>query len=336
MLTLNKIAAAAGVVLSVAMTAQAGQNKTDHVAGTVQANGITIAYQMDGPSTGEPLVFIHGLGGEMDEGPDAMTKALGAWGFRVIRFDSRDAGASTHMTAAGAPDMDALLAAISAGQRAPLAYTLLDLGADVAALIKALGYEKAHVVGMSLGGMIGQIVAADFPERVLTFTSLMSTSGNPGVPYGPLIEEVAGGLATALSAELQLEERVTKLVALSRRLDGPDYPQDERMLRKKIRKALIRDATRTPDPHASARQGAAVTAILDRRPWLKRITVPTLIIHGSHDPLAPVAHAHEQAALIPASRLQIIQGMGHSVPDVLWTRVAGLIGQHAARTRTTR
>jgi pimeloyl-ACP methyl ester carboxylesterase len=335
MITRIRFAAVAGLLLSAAM-AEAAQDKTDHVAGTVQANGITIAYQMDGPRTGEPLVFIHGLGGEMDEGPDAMTKALGAWGFRVIRFDSRDTGGSTHMTAAGAPDMDALVAAIAAGQPAPVPYTLLDLGADVAALIKALGYEKAHLVGMSLGGMIGQIVAADFPERVLTFTSLMSTSGNPDVPYGPLIEEVAGGLATALSADLPLEEQVTKLVALSRQLDGPAYPQDERMLRKKIRQALIRDAKRPADPHASARQGAAVSAIFDRRPWLKRITVPTLIIHGSHDPLAPVEHAHEQAALIPGSRLEIIQGMGHSVPDVLWTRVAGLIGQHAARARTTR
>lgn len=152
--------------------------------GQVDANGIELAYQIVGPDNGEALLFIQGVGGVTPTEPDPLSMALVDGGFRVILFDNRDAGASTHMHEAGVPDFEAIHQALAAGEAPPVAYTLTDMADDAIGLLDALGIERAHIVGGSLGGMIAQIVAADHPERVASLTLISSTTGNPRLAQG--------------------------------------------------------------------------------------------------------------------------------------------------------
>lgn len=317
------LAAALALALAGCAT-QSSPPVIEHHSGFADANGIRIAYKSDGPADGAPLLIVTGLGGQMSEHVDGFTQSLIDRGFRVIRFDNRDAGLTTHMTAAGAPpSLESIVAAMQAGQPTPLAYTIHDMANDTVALLDALGVEKVHLVGGSMGGMIGQIIAADHPDRVLSFTSIMSTSGNPELPYGPAMQQLGQTVGVGGTPDEILERRV----ALFRLLEGPAYRSDEGVLREQLR----RSAERASDPLATARQGASVIPYADRRDRLARITAPTMIIHGSDDPLFPVSHAEDQAAHTPNAQLVIIPGMGHDLPDALGPRMAELIAQNAAR-----
>lgn len=152
--------------------------------GKVDANGIEIAYQSLGPKTGEPLLFIQGVGGVVPSRPDALTDALVGEGFRVILFDNRDAGASTHLDEAGMPDFEAIQQALGDGRAPPVAYTLDDMADDAVGLLEALDIGRVHIVGGSLGGMIAQIVASEHPERAASLTLISSSTGNPALQQG--------------------------------------------------------------------------------------------------------------------------------------------------------
>ena len=190
-----------------------------------------------------------------------------------------------------------------------------------------------------MGGMTAQVVASDFPEQVLTFTSIMTSSGNPELPYGPQMMRIAEAMTKAPEPNEPLEKKVDRLVELSKLMDGPAYPQDDAVLRESIRKSLIQDAPGREPPRRSVRrprQSAAISAVPDRRDRLGRITAPTLIIHGSDDPLYPPRMRRTRRLMSRDLRLEIIKGMGHGIPDTLWPKVADLIAQHAARARVKR
>lgn len=158
--------------------------RVEQTSGRVEANGIMIAYRIHGPPDREVVLMIPGVGGEMSAGPDRLVEEVVRRGYRVIVYDSRDSGQSTHFDAAGAPDWAAIQEAVKAGRPAPIPYTLEDMARDAIGLLDALGVRAAHIVGGSLGGMVAQIIAAEYPERTRSLTSIMSTTGNPDLPAG--------------------------------------------------------------------------------------------------------------------------------------------------------
>jgi pimeloyl-ACP methyl ester carboxylesterase len=288
----------------------------------IKANGITLEYESRGDSNGEAILLIMGLGGQMTRWSPAFTDKLVARGYRVITFDNRDVGLSEKIEAAGAPDMGAVMSAVAAGQKAPVAYTLSDMAADAAGLLDALGIARAHIVGASMGGMIAQLVAADYPDHTLSLTSIMSTTGNPDLPR-PSPEAMAVINTRGPDPQVDLEGYIAHGVKGSRTIGSPLYPPDEAELRMRI----LADYRRSFYPVGFLRQYACVLASPDRRPKLATVTAPTMVVHGEADPLAPVEGGRDTAVSIPGAQLQIIPGMGHDLPPALYdTLVEAIVG----------
>jgi pimeloyl-ACP methyl ester carboxylesterase len=293
----------------------------------IASNGIQIEYALSGPDQGRPLLLIHGVGAQLVRWPDALCEDFAARGFRVIRFDNRDVGLSTHMHEAGRPDLSAILAAKQRGEVPALPYTLSDMAADTFGLLDALGIPAAHVVGVSLGGMIVQQMAIERPERILSMTIVMSQSGHPDLPP-PDPAALATLAAPAPDPALDREAYLAHSVALNKALGSPLYPTGEAELRRFAGLA----ADRAYDPAGSLRQMAAGRAAPDRSPVLARIDIPTLVIHGVDDALMPVAAGEQLARIIPGAWLLAIKGMSHDLPDQLGSLFAGAIAANADRT----
>jgi pimeloyl-ACP methyl ester carboxylesterase len=269
-----------------------------------------------------------GLGAQMTRWSPEFTRRLAARGFRVIRFDNRDIGLSEKLDAAGAPDMAAIIAALGAGKPAPVAYTLKDMAADAAELLAALGIERAHIVGASMGGMIAQLVAADHPERTLSLTSIMSTTGNPDLPRARP-EAMARLNTPAPDPKADLEAYVAHSLVGSRVMGSPAYPVPEAQLRAEA----IATVQRSWYPVGFQRQYAAILASPDRRPKLAGVRAPTVVIHGEADPLVPVEGGADTAASIPGAVFKTFPGMGHDVPAALYDPIIEAIAEVAARAR---
>jgi pimeloyl-ACP methyl ester carboxylesterase len=293
----------------------------------MQANGITIEYGTLGAENGEPLLLIMGLGAQMTRWPDALCGQLVRHGFRVIRFDNRDVGLSTHCKDAGVPDAREVLKAKAAGQTPDVPYTLDDMAADAVAVLDGVGVEKAHIVGASMGGMIAQLVAADYPDRVLSLTSIFSTTGNPDLP--PATPEALAVITTPAPHPSDEEAFVAHSIKNARVIGSPAYPLDEAYLRERA----VTDAARAYDPAASGRQYAAVLANGDRRPKLAKITAPTVVLHGADDPLVPVTGGRDTAANIQGAELRVVPGMGHDLPVPLYDKVVDAIISARDRAR---
>ena len=288
------------------------------------ANGITIEYDIHGPDNGAPLVLITGLGSQMTRWPLSFLDALAERGFRIVYFDNRDMGLSTHFTSAGIPDFKAVVKTAAAGQTPDVPYRLDDMAADVVGLMDALGLEKAHLAGASMGGMIGQLVAADHGHRALSLTSIMSTTGNPDLPRST--PEAQAMLATPTPDPVSDREAfLERAVESSRVIGSPAYPIDADTL--KARAAA--DADRCYNPAGFARQYAAILAAPDRRKQLPGIACPVMAVHGADDPLVTVEGGKDTVASIPGSTLEIIEGMGHDLPPQVHDRVASAIAQVA-------
>jgi pimeloyl-ACP methyl ester carboxylesterase len=289
---------------------------------TITANGISIAYDDAGPRSAPVILLIMGLGGQLTLWPDEFVAALNAHGFRTIRYDNRDVGLSTRFDAAGVPNIKWLFAKALFGLTPRTAYRLADMAADATALLDALGIARAHVVGVSMGGMIAQHVAAAVPERVLSLTSVMSTTGNRRLPRArpEAIRALAGRpMAGDPEALIAYAKRTARIIG------SPAYPADEARLDRRVR----RDFERAFHPPGAVRQMAAIIADGDRRPMLRTIRVPTLVIHGADDPLVPLAGGKDTAANIPDARLMTIPGMGHDLPLALVDTLADAIAGHA-------
>lgn len=287
----------------------------------IAANGITIEYEDYGAKDAPVVFLIMGLGGQLTLWPIELVEALVARGFRVIRYDNRDIGLSTKFDAAGVPDMPSLMMAAMSGQTPKVPYSLDDMAADGAALMDALGIAKAHIVGASMGGMIAQLFAATYPEKTITLTSIMSTTGNPAVP--PAKPE-AMAVLTSRPAAGDEATMVEFGIKAARIIGSPAYPATEERLRTRV----TNDYRRSFSPAGVARQMAAVIANGDRRTRLAAITAPTLVIHGDADPLVPIEGGRDTAANIKGAELKIIPGMGHDLPvelvDTIADAIAGL------------
>ena len=291
--------------------------KFDHSAGdecAVQVAGseIKIAYQRLGDQHAPALLLIMGVGGQLIHWPDSFCRALVDRGLQVIRFDNRDSGLSTHMTDAPPPDLPAVLR----GDLSSASYTLSDMAADAVGLLDALGIERAHVVGASMGGQIAQVIAMEYPNRVLSLISMMSTTGNRSVgqpSMATLRELFAGPSAVSRDDVIQQALRANRIVG------SPGYPRrDEDEIAARAGRAY----DRAHDPVGTARQAIATVASGDRTERLRQIQIPTLVIHGLADRMCDVSGGRATAEAIPGAELELIEGMGHDLPPDLHSRLA--------------
>jgi pimeloyl-ACP methyl ester carboxylesterase len=283
------------------------------------ANGIEIEYDLFGSESDRPLLLIMGLGAQMILWDDEFCAQLAACGHRVIRFDNRDVGLSTKLDHAPAPSPMKLMQARLAGETLEVPYTLEDMADDAAGLLDALGIERSHVAGASMGGMIAQTLAIRHPSRVRSLTSIMSTTGNPNLPPGT-------PEAMAVLLEPPPTERAAAIergVAVSRVVGSPGFPFDEARIRE--RSARLYD--RAFYPVGVARQLAAVMAGESRVEALGSLRIPALVIHGDADPLVPVEGGRDTHAAIPGAELLLIEGMGHDMPPETWPRITRAIGE---------
>ena len=292
----------------------------------IKANGIDIEYDIHGPAGGEPLLLIMGLGAQMTRWPLEFVKQLVDRGYRVIRFDNRDVGLSQKFEAAGPGDIAAIMQARMAGKPVKAAYNVDDMAADAAGLLDALGIKQAHIVGASMGGMIAQMVAARHPQKVLSLASIMSSTGNPGLPQAK--PEAMAILMTRPTSQ-DPEELAARSVESAKVLGSPAHlPSDA-----EIRARFLEDFKRSHYPVGFTRQMAAVMASGDRREAVKTIKAPTVVIHGLADPLVPAEAGRDTAANIPGAVLVEIEGMGHDLPAPLYGRVIDAIHANARKAR---
>lgn len=291
-----------------------------------QSNGIELEYELSGPGHGQPILMIHGVGAQLIRWPQGLCDALIAQGFRLLRYDSRDIGLSTHMVDAPVPNLAEVTAARRAGREPDLPYTLADLADDAAGLLDALGIAAAHVVGVSLGGMVAQQLAIAHAARVLSMTSIMSQSGNPALP-GSDPKALAKLAAIAPDPAADREGFLAHQVSLNRTLGSPAYPAPEAELRRMA--GLVAD--RAYYPPGAARQLAAGRGAPDRRAALRLVTCPTLVIHGSVDPLMPPICGQDTADNVPNAWFLQLGGMGHDLPEELHGIIAAAITANCAR-----
>lgn len=269
------------------------------------ANGIAIEYDTFGDPSAAPLLLIGGLGTQLISWDEEFCELLAARGFRVIRYDNRDAGLSTQMDDAEP-------------------YTLDDMALDGVGLLDALEIPAAHIVGASMGGFIAQLIALDHPARVLTLTSMIS--GPSGADQVQPTSEATALLLTP--APTTREERITLGLVAKRTLLGPSDPFDEAYERNKVTRAV----DRAYRPAGFVRQLQAIAAAPSRVPRLGSLRVPVLVVHGDADILVPVENGRRVAAAIPGARLLEIDGMGHDVPRRVWVQVVDAIGDLARET----
>jgi len=285
----------------------------------VTANGITIEYTEQG--SGDPLLLVMGLGGQLVDWPQGFVEVLASRGFRVIRFDNRDIGLSTEFSS---PPPSAGQIAKSVLFRRPMSaeYRLSDMAADAAGLLDVLEIETAHVVGMSMGGMIAQTLAIEHPARVRSLTSIMSTTGSRKVGQ-PTLKIVRRFVRRPVPTR---ETAVEVGLETVRVISGPTF--DEAEARELVRASVERSFR----PAGTGRQTAAIMASPDRTEGLRRLQVPSLVIHGLLDPLVRPSGGIATAAAIPGSRLMMFNDMAHDLPPTRWHEMADAIATNSART----
>jgi pimeloyl-ACP methyl ester carboxylesterase len=282
-------------------------------------NGIDVCYESFGDPGDPALLLIMGLGGQMIWWDDEFCEALAGRGFHVVRYDNRDTGRSTIFDDAPVPKPWDLLRR----NRKAAAYSLEDMADDGVALLDHLGIDAAHVVGASMGGMIAQTIAIRHPSRVLSLTSIMSTTGDRGVG------KARWRLYPALLKPAPKERAayVKQFVKTFQAIGSPGYPPDL----ERSRELAGRSFDRAFHPAGSARQLAAIVTAPDRTPMLRDVQVPAVVIHGADDKLVAPSGGRATADAIPGARLVMIPGMGHDMPPEVWPRMLEAIAETAAR-----
>ncbi|MEW6642377.1 MAG: alpha/beta hydrolase [Pseudomonadota bacterium] len=287
----------------------------------IKANGIELCCESFGAADAEPLILIMGLAAQMTHWDDEFCQQLADRGFRVIRFDNRDIGRSTKMSASPPAGIQAVLQAQFAGRPIPAPYTLSDMAEDTIGLMDAFGIRSAHVVGASMGGAIAQELAINHPDRICSLTSIMATSGDPSLPP-PTPEAMAVLMAPPPKTR---DDYIAAFARNWKVLRGPNFPEDEA----KDRQRAERTYGRGLNPPGIARQLHAIIASGSRKPRLGSVTVPTLVIHGAIDPLVPPQAGQDVANTVPGAKLVMIPNMGHALPIPLWPQIIDAIVDHA-------
>lgn len=289
---------------------------------TTPTTGIEIFYEDHGDPAHEVILLVMGLGAQMTLWPDELVEALVGDGFRVIRYDNRDIGLSQKMEGARAPSLPMQVLRKKIGFPVRVPYTLADMARDGIGVLDALEIGAAHVVGASMGGMIAQLMAVHHPDRLLSLTSIMSTTGNPKLP--PAEKNAMNALIAPLKG-MDEETLVEHGLNIARNIGSPGFPFDPEQQRAKV----LRNVRRSVYPAGPPRQLAAIIDDGDRRARLAKVRVPTLVLHGEDDPLIKLPAAEDTARAIPGARLVTIPGWGHDIPIPLVPRVASEIVAHA-------
>jgi pimeloyl-ACP methyl ester carboxylesterase len=294
-------------------------------AAFVPANGIQLCYETFGDPANPPLVLIMGLAAQMIIWDDEFCTQLAARGFWVVRFDNRDIGMSTRFPKARTPRFAEMMLASATRIMFRVPYTLRDMAADTVGLMDALGIRSAHVVGASMGGAIAQELAMLYPARVRSLTSIMAPIGDPKLP-GPKPRALA---VLGKKVPLDREGYVREYVHTWSVLAGDHFPFNAERTARQGAASYDRGI----NPPGVARQMLAIIASGNRRKALRGVKVPTLVIHGTADPLVPDDGGRDTAATIPGARLLLIEGMGHSFPREVWPRIIDAIAAHAEENR---
>jgi pimeloyl-ACP methyl ester carboxylesterase len=286
-----------------------------------RANGIDLCYEIFGDASAEPMLLIMGLGAQMIQWDDDFCRQLAARGFRVIRFDNRDIGKSSKLT--GGKRLTTVELLKLRFLKIPVAapYKLRDMAEDVTGLMDVLGIKSAHLVGASMGGMIAQEIAISFPRRVRSLTSIMSTTGNPKV--APPTPEAAAVLMAPPPATK--EEYLARFAQTWKVLRVGSFPQDEALDRSRAERTYERGL----NPAGVGRQLRAILASGSRKQRLASVKAPTLVIHGTVDPLVRPEGGKDTAASISGAKLLMIEGMGHALPIPMWPQIIDAIDKHA-------
>lgn len=287
-----------------------------------QANGLDIFYDEIGDASASAVLLIMGLGTQMIAWSDDFRQRLASRGFRVVRFDNRDIGLSQKLDGAPIPSLPVAIAKAWLGLKVASPYSLTDMARDTVGLLDALGIDRAHVVGASMGGMIAQIMAAKQPERVRSLVSMMSTSGARRLP-GPT-RQARAALTARRPPGGDKETLVRFGMDVLKTIGSPGFPTPEADLRAFVEEAMRRSVY----PQGFVRQFLAVLADGSRVELLKTIRVPTLVLHGEADPLIPVEGGRDTARHVPGAILETIAGWGHDLPAQLVPALADRIAAH--------
>lgn len=294
-------------------------------AGSACVNGLQLAWEQAGPEQGEPLLLVMGLGGQLIHWPDLLCESLVRQGFRLIRFDNRDAGLSGKADRGVPINIPRDWLRSQMGFATHSNYSLHDMAEDTVGLLDALGVPKAHLVGASMGGMISQLVASRHPRRVKSLSSIMSTTNHPRLPQARV--DVLWHLAGIGPRPTSREAVIRRSTAMLRRVGSPGFPTPAEH-RERVAGLAYDRAFR---PQDALRQTHAILATGSFENLLPRITAPTQVIHGLADPLLRPACGRRSAQLIRGARLELIEGMGHDFALPLMPRWSELIAANAAR-----
>lgn len=289
---------------------------------------VQIEYETFGDPQHPALLLIAGNGAQLLFWETAFCEALAERNLFVIRFDNRDAGLSTKFDHAGVPDIMAAIQSAMAGNAINAPYSLDDMADDAVAVLDALGIKQAHICGASMGGMIAQVVAYRHPERTLSLISIMSNTGNPATAQGKpeAIQAVVAPPPAERGANIEHN------MAVWRKIWSAGFPFEEA----RARAFLENSYDRAYCPGGAVRQNLALLARGDRREALAQIKAPTLVIHGSADPLIPLAAGRETADVIPNAKFVVIDGMGHDLPTGAWPQIIAEISNHTKQVSQPR
>lgn len=293
----------------------------------IQAGQTNLYYEESGNVENPVVLMIMGLATQMTAWPVTLIDALASAGYRVITFDNRDTGLSEKF-GDELPNLLKHLTAYNVGMSLPTPYGLNDLANDAVALLKALDIDKAHIVGASMGGMIGQLIAAHQPQITKSLVSIMSSTGNPRLPLP------RKKIMIRMLKRPKLPDResiIAHQMKTFRLFESPDYRVDMSELRQKMESSY----DRAHYPKGYVRQLAAILACGDRSPLLETIDCPALVIHGKKDPLSRVEGGVDTAMKIKGAKLELIDGMGHNLPEPLVPTISGMIIDHLDRTHAT-
>ncbi|ACY16089.1 alpha/beta fold hydrolase [Haliangium ochraceum] len=279
---------------------------------------IELHYESEGE--GLPLVLIMGIGTQLTAWPAGLRAALVERGLRVIRFDNRDIGLSSKLTHLPVPKLRRVLTRTLLGMLQDVPYTLEDMAADTAGLLDALELDSAHILGASMGGMIAQVMALHHPQRMRSLCSVMSHPGN----LRSMVARPKAYRALMSPLPKEHEAAVTHMVGVMRALSGSGFPFDEDAARAYLDLAIARSV----HPQGFLRQFAAIAAAPNRIPALRSLRMPSLVIHGTDDPLVPVSGGRATAKAIPGARLHLVPGMGHDFPRGAWPQIADAVSEH--------